>query len=257
MIVITDQQRSRWAAARRRMGIGGVGEESHGSAGLAKRIEGLSARIVLLPSDPEAHLFDIDDRFSEGWRRASADLAVNQKALLGSVHGVFANGFVSYAPVGAAWGWYCSVDHAGAIDVCLGVNAASQREGRRTFNLVAIVGRTWWACGLQDGLAQELSVPGPWELSVSLFETAGAHLGGLGAGWVDKWRDAPQRRADDDASLFFRREIEHFSGDSARDTAFSIGRQIENAFGANPNRFLPAYTRTLTEFEAATGCLSA
>lgn len=60
-----DRARERWRLVRRRLGQ--CADAKHGSLGLARRTESLSARLLILPGDPFATDLSFDDEFWNWW----------------------------------------------------------------------------------------------------------------------------------------------------------------------------------------------
>jgi len=107
----------------------------------------------------------------------------------------------------------------------------------------------WAACHVHAALAESLNIPGPSELTVGLRGTGGAILGGFAKGWLEPQQSIRGVTICHEQNVLVRREVMGHGGDSAREIAFSVGRQIENAFGSTGQRFRIWHDNTLGDFD--------
>lgn len=120
----------------------------------------------------------------------------------------------------------------------LGADGGHRDERRAFFRLTRIVGRLWSAFEVFRHLVQRFDLTGPFEASVGVRRTAGAVLAGFGEAWLEpgkSLRPPPQCR---DNHVLMRRELFELSNDWPQTVAFSIGSQVEDAFGSTSRRFV-------------------
>lgn len=245
-----DRQRERWRSARRCLHLDDVNDESFALGGSGTRVKELSVRILILTTDPLEHRFDFDERFLEKWQAANLDPVTAQPPWWGGSTGATSATVVKYDLADDnLWNRYVAVDHSGSLDIGLGCEACWSQEGNRFFNLVTIVGRLWAVCHLHAGLAEALPIAGPGELVVALRGTEGAILSGFAHGWLEPLQSNRGVSVCREPNLLIRREIAERDGDWARETAFSVGRQIENAFGSTLERFRAINNNVLGDFD--------
>jgi hypothetical protein len=137
------------------------------------------------------------------------------------------------------WDSYLGLCRHGGLDMGIGGDGAAERDGRRIFWLVRIVGRLWSALHLYREIVTRYSVTGPWECSAALIGTHEASLGNVATGWLDypdPWANQHRCR---EPNLLWRRELDEWPGpEEARSLAFSIGGWIEDSWGIQARRFI-------------------
>lgn len=76
--------RARWHRARTLLGMAESGpDRPFASAGLAAQVRGFTARLLILPADPEAHVVEFDEAFQQWWLGSFADPLTGRPAALG------------------------------------------------------------------------------------------------------------------------------------------------------------------------------
>jgi hypothetical protein len=72
-IEVVELQRARWCRAREQRGMTSVLDQPFAGRGLAIRLEDLSVRFLIMPSDPDAFQIRFTDDFWEWWRSPTKD----------------------------------------------------------------------------------------------------------------------------------------------------------------------------------------
>ena len=246
-----DRQRERWRRIRQMLDLADVREPAFALGGDGSRVKDLSVRILILPSDPMAHRLDFDDAFMATWKAIDLDPVTGQPPWWGGSMVTTSESAMRCDPVDDKFlDQYAAVGHDGRFDVGLAGRTAWEYEGRRVFNLRAIVGRAWAAFEIYSSLARAVSIAGATELTVALRGTRDAILGDFGPDWSDPFRSLRGMSICREENVLFRREIDDSDGDWPKAAAFSIGGQIENAFGSSLQRFRRRLDKGFGDFDA-------
>ena len=231
-----DRARERWRLTRQRMGQGT--DTGDRSLGLARRMQDLSARLLILPGDPFATELSFNDEFWGWWMQ-------DVPAPFGSqVHWTntepTVDAAVRYRRLSEKWTTYLALNRNGGVEI--GCNPAwSHGEGTRFFGLVHTVGLVWIGASTQAESVDRFGLTGPWELTLILYETENAYLAGFGTGWTEPRQGGGwDLRAQHEPNIMIRRELDSFpeSENGIRGLAFDIGARIEDAWGVRARRFL-------------------
>ncbi|MCH8816058.1 MAG: hypothetical protein IH957_13400 [Chloroflexi bacterium] len=207
-------------------------------------MEGVRARLLVLPGDPELHCIEFDQPFWDLWGVDLIDPHTKRSSTFGNQTAVSAGAAYWYKGYGEEWERYSAITHAGAFEVCLGWDAFfesndPQHHGADVFCLVTIVGRTALGLAHYGKIRERFDLKGPWELSLALRGTYGSLLGDFGQGWTDVSNPRYPVRKNVDANVLLRREIQHWpDGDGIRQLAYELGDQIENAWGSVDHRYV-------------------
>ena len=206
--------------------------------GLARRVQNVSTRLVILPGDPFATDLSFDNEFWGWWTSEGPAPFGTQVQWAGTVPSIDAA--AKYRDGSKGWTTYLAVHRHGGIEVGNGP-VRSGPQGRRYFGLVRTVGLIWIGASAQAEAVGRFGLSGPWELTLVLYETEDAHLAGLGVGWEEPdagalW-DLPVCR---EPHIMIRRELDSFPAteNDVRDLTFDIGARIEDAWGIRQRRFL-------------------
>lgn len=243
--VVTDAQRKRWNDARARMNLVDLDSDDFATGGLARLAPGVRVRFVVLPAEPDRWLCDFDDGFWTWWDQSRSAPTVGNRSVW----------WHDARPTSAAaicyrwdrdrntWTDYLALHRDGGLEVGLGRAGYIDRNDRRCFYLMAVVGRIWMALDLYREVVSHFPVEGPWEVSLALRGTKDAYLGNLAAGWQepqvtnDPWDEAPICIED---NLLRTSEVMEWPNDAddVKHLAFRFGGFIEDAWGTRRRRFL-------------------
>jgi hypothetical protein len=250
-----DRQRERWHRARRAMRLDDPADEQFALGGLGGRVRELTARVVILPADPNGHRIEFDEDFWKLWMTGLTGPFPDRELRWGASESPAAMAAARRDEVGESkWRRYAGLDHSGALDIGLGEQAGWRGEHngwKGVFHLVPIVATVWEACHVYSQLAEHFALERPWELSVALRQTTGTVVGQFATGWAepDSWRYTP--RVCSEPNIFLRREVVETPEGWCKSIAFSVGSQIENAFGSRLQRFRTITDGKLGEFDFA------
>ena len=233
-----------------RLWLGQSSEVGVRPLGLARRVQTVSARLLILPGDPFATDLSFDDEFWKWWVTARPPPFGSQFGWTNTEPTVDAA--VKYMQGSEKWATYLAVHRNGGVEVGCDPTWSSGEE-YRFFGLGRTVGLVWMASATQAEVVGRFGLTGPWELTLTLYKTEGTYLAGFGRGWAEPgragWYDV---RAQQDPHIMIRREVGSFPGSEIdiRDLAFDIGDRIENAWGVRDRRFLDREGDMEGKFEA-------
>ena len=241
-----DRARERWRLTRQRMGQST--DPGARSVGLARRMQDLSARLLILPGDPFATDLSFDDEFWGWW--TEHPLA----PFGGHVHWTntepTVDAAVRYRRGSEKWTTYLALHRNGGIEI--GCDPAwSGGEGTRFFGLVHTVALVWIGASTQAESVGRFGLSGPWELTLIFYDTETAYLAGFGRGWAEPGHFGQYDvRAQHEPHIMIRRETYSFpeSENDIRDLAFDVGARIGNAWGVRERRFLDRVGDTEGQF---------
>lgn len=236
-----DRARERWRRKHRELGLpdpSGLDEVE--PTGLARRVEELSTRIVILPGDPFSTELQFDDEFWGWWderRETPFGGSLHWNDTVPSIEA--AVGFRGY---GEGWDTYLALHRHGGVE--LGTSDVYQiGETGRCFRLIRTVGLIWVVLDTQSEVLRRVGVDGPWQVVLALINTQGAWLGDVGTGWAEP----PDRLGCGtppcpEPHVVIRRELEDFpvEADAIQGLVFDLGGRIEDAWGVKQRRFLEA-----------------
>jgi len=234
------------------MHLDDVADPQFAAGGLGARVQQLTCRVVILPSDPERHLIDFDDAFWEAWMSVSSPFNGRQLQWGSQTTTTTTAGARSDRAGENLWDRYAAVHHSGALDLGMG-RACGWRGEHNGWTgctyLVPVVATVWESCHVHLRLAERYGFDLPWELSIAIPQTHGTVLGRFGEGWAEpeSWDYHPEQCPE--SGLLFRREVNAPTDDWPQATAFSIGVQLENAFGSTSQRFRKFKNHVLGDFD--------
>jgi hypothetical protein len=230
-------------------------DEQFALGGLGGRVRELTARIVILPADPDGHRIEFDEDFWKLWMTGLKGPFPDRELKWGSSEVPAAMAAARCDEVGESqWRRYAGLDHSGALDIGLGEQAGWRGEHngwKGAFHLVPIVAAVWEACHVYSQLAEHFALERPWELNVALRQTTGTVLGRFATGWAepDGWRYTPGVCSE--PNILLRRDVVETPEGWCKLIAFSVGSQIENAFGSRYQRFRTIKDGQVGDFDLA------
>lgn len=247
----TELQRARWRRAREPLGlVNPESAESFGTGGLARHVDDVGVRLLILPYDPSASVVEFDADFWEWWMKNRLNPFEGATPTdWGTQSTPTVEAAVRFHQWDGRWNWgaYLALHRSGALEGGLGqrgFRAWPNREGEREhrgFYLCTIVGRLWVMLHLyQDVLARYSEVRGPSEISLALLRTTDGLLGNVAAGWkdFDGWFPGEAPTCSEPNLLLSRGVTKWLNPDGIRGLAFDLGSQIEDAWGIRDRRFL-------------------
>lgn len=242
----TELLRARWRRALDVDALDDARRSDFALGGLATRLRESSVRVMLLPSDPDADVVQIDDSFL-AWLETQKTVAVDGQIIRvgDQMHptahaAALVRGFGSTEP----WNSYLAVHRSGAIELGLGSRGGWERqnpEGEtvRVFNLISIVTYTWAMLIFSAVLNDRVGLAGPSQLTIALRNTKDALLGDVGEGWAEP--DSYQNTIGgcrEDHLLWHVSIDQPLDADAQKRLAFAIGDRIEDAWGMTERRYL-------------------
>lgn len=221
-------------------------EEGATPAGLARRLDDVSARIVILPADPRSTPVEFDDDFWEWWNEDWA--APFGKPLMWHSTIPTVNAAVRLRSSGDRWTTYMAIHRHGGIEV--GTDGTYTLRDQRCFHLIHTVGLLWLALGRQAEVLRHIDLPGPWLIVLAMRGTGGAFLGGFGEGWAEPFNMAAGATTCWEPNVIIREEMDLWptEPDEFRELAFQLGGRIEDAWGSSRRRFLDYHGDLKGEF---------
>lgn len=236
--------RTRWRRTREALKLVDPQREDFASGGLGRCVEHLTARLVILPRDPEQDVVEFDQNLWSWLRSEFESPFAGQPTDWGRHTLPTTAAAVRCIQVSAerqSWDSYLAICRHGGLDMGVGVEGGRDIDSseRRAFWLLRIVGRIWSALHLYGEAVRRFGVKGPWECSVALRKTSGASLGHFGTGWIEYGDPRANARTCPEPNLLWRREFDAWPGaDETKHVAFGVGAWIEDSFGSQSRRFL-------------------
>lgn len=239
-----DRQRERWRRARAAMNLVDPRDPDFATAGLAATMAGVTFRVLVLPADPEAHVFDFDAEFWK-WSETLRETHQRERLSLGLNLRPFSGAAVRFDDDGKGqWRRYLAIHHSGAVEIGCGadtgwkVDAAENQSGRSGFQLMPMYQRIGAALDIFSAFSLVRGCSAPAEVSVGLRGVAGAELSRFAPGWPEAgWVEHSIGR---EANVLLRREFSKVDEATFCVALDSLGVQIENSFGSQSERFRPA-----------------
>lgn len=238
--------RARWRRALAREALDTVDREDFGAKGLARRLRTPSARLLVLPADPELEVVDTDEWLWAWIKNFEAIEVAGRPVHFGNQHvpsahaAVLVNGSSRREP----WNSYLAIHRSGALECGLGDRGAWERMDRddnliRVFNLISIVACTWAMLKFGAALREHAVSAGPFQMTIALERTERALLGNLGEGWAEPLDWSNDLPPCGDAHLLWHLELDEWPDeDAAQRIAFRVGDHIEDAWGFSGRRYL-------------------
>lgn len=248
-----DVLRARWRRWRESQGLLDPEEHGFGRGGLGRELPELSTRLVVLPANPEAQVTEFDDELWEWWGAEFDDPATGSGTSWGTdtiprvaaaLHGSRWNG---------EWSRYLALHRHGGLELGLGRDGGMERDERRAFYLIQIVHRCWVALTRFGELVERYSLEGPLEVTLGLANSEGAVLANLAAGWAEPGGGFNRVPTCAEPNVLIRRELLHWEAgeEGPKALAFSLGAQIEDAWGVKQRRFIARDGELEGEFDSS------
>lgn len=236
-------RRDRWRRVRAAYHLTDPADPEFGRGGLARSLDEVSVRLLVLPPDPEVRVRTIDDealsRLENAVREWGRPHSVS--ALWGHTQAACAEGAVIFAceqSRGGPWTQYLCHRADGGLEAGIGSAGARTYQGRRYFFLSHIVARLWSALAVLS-TRQDAAVEGPLEISLALCGTEKSLLAGFAEGWAEPGSAMHEPTACAEPNVLFRVEVEAPpTPDDIEELAFGLGALIENAYGHTLRRFI-------------------
>ncbi len=238
--------RARWRRTLETMALDTTRRPDFGRGSLSQRVAANTARVVILPADPEPGAMRFDDDWWN-WLEDHKSVEVGGRTLrLGERAHPTAHAAVLAREYGGdhPWNSYLAVHRSGAVELELGDLGAWEREDRngnrvRQFNLISIIAYVWGMASVAERLVERTGVGGPFHLTVALVNTGGAVLGNVAEGWAEPHSFENHVGGCADEHLLWHWELAELpAGDDLRELALSVGDRLEDAWGVRQRRYL-------------------
>ncbi len=243
----TDLVRERWQKTLAAEALDDADREDFMLGGLGARVQEPTARLVLLPPDPQAETPGLYDSIWD-WLETRRTIRLgNGEVPLGDnvVPTAHAAALVRDGGENRAWRNYAAVHRSGAVEVGLGDRGAANRSTQngdktRFFWLISIVAYTWAMAELARDLPVDANREGPFLLTAALRNTQGALLDHRGEGWAPAQSPWNNLGRCPDKNLLWHIEFDHLPEDpsTSQALAFRVGDRIENAWGCRQRLYL-------------------
>jgi hypothetical protein len=241
-VSVSGRIRERWRRARGPLGLADPGADTLGRLGLATMVESPSARLLILPADPEASALEFDGGFWKWWEAEQPDPAMRGSGRWGTNTRSCSFAALRFDDRGGSPWWHCVALHkSGALDVTVGREVAFEigNPPRRAFRLSQVVARVWAMLALYRMAVDRYALSGPYEVTFALIGTRGAMLCGFGRDWAEPHGIHGEFGHCFETNLLLHRELAAWPDEAGvRSLAFSIGGCIEDAWGVRERRFL-------------------
>lgn len=242
----TEILRARWRQALGQHAVDTVDRKDFGLSPLAVRLRIATVQMLLLPTDPESDVLQLDEDLW-AWLAAETPVDVGGRAVrFGEQKYPTAHAAARVSGYGAGepWNSYLAIHRSGTIELGLGDRGGWEREDRdgqrvRQFNLISIVTYSWALLKFSAALNRRLRLTGPMHLSIALRDTRDARLGNVGEGWAEPGSYENSAGGCMEESLLWHLELDGApSKASQQRLAFAIGDRLEGAWGVRQRRYL-------------------
>lgn len=231
--------RDRWVEQHRRLGLPDPPRHLDiEPAGLARRVEDLSTRIVILPADPCVARLEFDAEMWEWWteqRSTPFGAPLHWNKSLPTMDAA-----ANVRTGGQEWGTYLAVHRHGGVEI--GTSDVYESPDDRYFRLIRTVGLLWLALETQSKVLEHVAADGPWQISLALHQTQGALLGDLAEGREEPGPTARFLPRCPEPHVVVREELDEWPAqdetEEIRELAFRLGGRIEDAWGVKHRRFM-------------------
>lgn len=232
-----DAQRARWERYRASQRMTKDAGDQFACGGLGDHCDDLGARLLFLPSDPEAARVPLSQEVM-GWLKEERPPACGgRSSRWGQMQRAATDALVLYNQYrdDAGWARYLALHRHGGIEVGLGRLAHEIRE-IRVFPLRTIVWFAWNAAALQVEAIERWQITPPLEIVLGLRNTRRATLGEFAEGWSNPGYGLPECSLCLDDNVLLRYEVS--DGFDPETFAIELGDRIEHAFGTTHRRHL-------------------
>lgn len=232
-----DAQRARWVRHRTHQGLTLAAAENFALGGLGRHADRLDARILFLPSDPDADAVPLDKGVMEWLKESRTSPAGGSYPSWGHRERATSGALVLYDQVRDDGGWtrYLALHQHGGVEVGIS-HLTYEISSLRVFGLRQIVGLAWAAAALQAEAVDRWKIAAPFELTVGIRNTNQATLGGFAEGWANPGHGLGEFHRCLEDHVLLRREVTD-AIDPQR-YALNLGDQLERAFGSVYRRHL-------------------
>lgn len=236
--------RTRWRRNLQGLALDSTARHDFGRSSLSRRLSEITVQLVLLPADPEADVVPIDDSFCSWLDEHRVVDLDGSPFMLPQVQRRTAHAIALIETHGESWTQYFAVHRSGAIEVGLGARGGWESQNRdgervRSIALTPTVARVWAMLNVARLLGERHRVEAPFCLSVGVVDTSEAVLAVLGEGWAEPNDFQNTVGTCGEPNLLWNLELSASPGDvSARDTAYSIGDRLEDAWGVTQRRYI-------------------
>lgn len=258
-----ERLRHRWLSARRKVRLDSIDDDDFGLGGLARHAPEVRVRFLILPSDPGRAFVEFDEAMWEWWK---ADWPNPFEGASRTEWDNFQIPTTEAAVRAYRWGddrwrWddYLALHRNGGLEFGLGRlgTATFQRqfedESTQIFFLTTIVGRAWWSLSRYSDVTSRYELEGPYEICLAFKDTLRSGLGNVAAGWEEPQesfgRDFPKCP---DRNVLIIRTVETWPGpEQLQSIAFSLGANVEDAWGCQQRRFISRVEPNPGEFDVS------
>jgi hypothetical protein len=236
-------RRDRWRRVRAACHLTDPADADFGRGGLARSLDEVSVRLLVLPSDPEVRVRVIDEEALSRLENAVQEWGRPHgvSALWGHTKTACAEGAMIFAydqSRRGPWTQYLCQRADGGLEAGIGSAGARTYEDRRYFFLRHIVVRLWSALAVLS-TRQDAEVEGPLEISLALCGTEKSLLADFAEGWAEPGSAMHEPTACAEPNVLFRVEVGALPApDDIEELAFGLGALIENAYGYTLRRFI-------------------
>lgn len=229
-------QRARWRRYRSAERLL-LADEDFARGGLARDLEP-DVRWLVLPADVCADAVPLDEQ-TTAWLKRDRGVPYGGLPQSGGLQYRATSSAIIRHPYcdHKSWPNYEGIHRHGGIEAAhCDLARTMPTDGLRVFLLRHIVAVTWTLLALQQEAVENWHIEGPFELTVSLRNTAGATCGGFAEGWKQPGDLTfhPVTSVEPHAQLRF----EFDETPSPEEVAMSVGERIENVFGTTGRRHI-------------------
>ena len=233
----TELVRARWRRHLQAAALDTTERDDFARSGLAKRVQDLAFRLLVLPYDPDVERFGIDDTASHLDAHQGINIGNgNIRFGTGVVPTAYATALVTQHGDDMPWERYVAIHRNGAIELGLGDRFRTHTDPNgvvsKLVRLVTDASFTWATLELARSVHSDANGQ-PHLLVVALPDTAGALLCNFGVGYVEPRSHYDQRVRCSNEHLLWHIELDRLPSDldGTSALALEVASRITNAWG--------------------------
>lgn len=233
-------QRERWKRARALAGISNVdAEENFAANGLAGLLGLVSARLLVLPPDPEAVSIDFDNSALERMKQ-DYELPFGGGVLdLGSVTRTTSRSIVrGYVADDGTWAQYIALHRNGGMEFGLSETSRIPTDKPKRFFLRGILSFVALIGEMQREINDKYRIIGPFEVDLAVPNTKGSELADVATGWPgpDDIGSGPRMLPSLDQNVLASCVFEEWPETEV--LLCSLGDRLQQSWGCTERRFV-------------------
>lgn len=234
-ILEVEAQRARWERYRAVNRMVDITDEGFATGGLASRVRELDVRLLFLPADPLAAVVRFNREVVE-WLQQECPPPTRGRVLTNALNPRPCNEALLVCELGGqsqCTGFF-GIHHHGGLEAVASRFSHHTQQKERVVHLRAITTSVWRLALKQREATGKWTIPGPFEVTLAIRSTAGAHLGMLAVEESDFYPPLADAPPCEDPAILIRLEFDNFPDPEV--LAEHFGERVDQSFGSLARR---------------------